>query len=303
LPTGAQRPDTMVAGKRSNYSSQRALAFTLTDLVAVLAIVLILAVLQLPSAAGTRGKGQSASCLYNHRQLVRAWQLYAKENNGQLVGNLDGGDVMIMANSNKTWVLGWMTFTGGQPAGAATNTLYLSQYSPLAVYAQRDAAIFRCPADRSLSHGTSGRTRVRSISMNSYMGDRNRGFFPDAGSYSAGYWQFKKLSEVATPKPSQAFVFIDEREDSINDGWFAIDMGGFDPPQPSLNMMIDFPADWHNRGANLSFVDGHSETWRWQDGRTMPRHVLGQGLVLGQAISNSPDVARLQAAASSRVKR
>ena len=146
-----------------NGQSQRERAFTLTDLITVLAVVILLTMLDLPSAATTRGKGQSASCLNNHRQLVRAWQLYADANGGRLAGNLDGGDVMTLANSNRTWVLGWFDFNGGAPAGANTNTLLLTAYSELAPYLNRQAEVFKCPADTSLSRGRTGVPRVRSV--------------------------------------------------------------------------------------------------------------------------------------------
>ena len=74
---------------------QRDTAFTLSDLITTLAVLLVLIILQLSSAATTQGKGQSASCLNNHRQLVRAWQLYADANSGRLVGNLDGGGIIM----------------------------------------------------------------------------------------------------------------------------------------------------------------------------------------------------------------
>ena len=127
--------------------------------------------------------------------------------------------------------------------------------------------------------------------------------FRDAGAYSAGYWQFRKLSDIVTPSPSQAFVFIDEREDSINDGVLQIDMGGFDPLRPSMYTIVDYPADWHNRGVNLSFVDGHTETWRWHDPRTMPAHRFGAPIPLAVPSPNNPDVARIQAASSRKVNR
>ena len=294
----------MIVAMNPPSASQRDSAFSLTDLIVVLAVVLVLAALQLPSAAGTKGKGQSASCLYNHRQLVRAWQLYARDNGGRLVGNLDGGNgAMSLSNSNKSWVLGWLDFQGGQPFGANTNTLLLTASSPLAPYLGRSAAVFKCPVDTSLSLGRKGLPRVRSVSMNGYLGDKFNGrSAPDSGAYSAGYWQFKKLSEIVTPSPSQEFVFIDEREDSINDGVLQIDMGGFDPQRPSIYTIVDYPADWHDRGVNLSFVDGHTESWRWHDRRTMPPHRFGAPIPLAVPSPNNEDVARIQAAASRRVR-
>jgi len=281
----------MLTLKQLKLNRQTDEAFTLTELISVLAMLLILGAVQRPSMANTHGKGQVASCLNNHRQLVRAWESYAQDNEGRLVGNLDGGNVSTLSNSNRTWVLGWLDFMGGNAfpstsGGLAnTNTYLLTQLSPLAGYLGRTATVFKCPADTSLSLGTRGDPRVRSISMNSYMGGNQ--------AYTAGYRVFGKLSEINSPAPSKALVFIDEREDSMNDGTFQIDMSGA--------TIVDYPADWHNRGANLSFVDGHTETWRWQDRRTMPQHRQGLLLAPGVVSANNPDVARIQAATTRRV--
>ncbi|MHB8523128.1 MAG: hypothetical protein ACYDH9_20575 [Limisphaerales bacterium] len=75
-------------------------------------------------------------------------------------------------------------------------------------------------------------------------------------------------------------------------------MTGFDPPNPRSYSIVDYPADWHNRAANLSFLDGHGETWRWRDSRTTPAHRRGSQLNLGVSTPNNPDVARIQAATS-----
>jgi len=289
----------MLATKQRSLNRQTDGAFTLTDFITVLAVLLILGAIQWPSVANTQGKGQVAGCLDNHRQLVRAWQSYAQDNNGTLVGNLDGGNVSILANSNRTWVLGWFDFSGGiafpqQYGGwANTNTFVLSQFSPLSPYLSHSAGVFKCPADKSLSRGTTGAPRVRSVSMNGYMGENH--------PYTSAYKQFKKMNEITDPKPSHSFVFIDEREDSINDGVLQIDMSGFNPLNASSYTIVDYPADWHNRGANLSFADGHTETWRWRDSRTIPPHRRGQLIPLGVSSANNPDVARIQTATSRRI--
>jgi len=280
----------MPTRKRFSCPGHEDAAFTLTDLLAALAVLFVVVALQVASAANTKGRGQSANCPSNHRQLARAWQLYADDNAGRLVGNLDGGEVMTLGASNRTWVLGWFDFNGGSPSGATTNTLFLTQYSPLAPYLGRRAEIFKCPADTSLSGGEEGAPRVRSLSINGYLG----GDHP----FTAGYRLSKKISDVANPAPTRTFLFIDEREDSINDGVLQVDMSGFSPLDPGNYRMVDFPADWHNRGANLSFVDGHTETWRWRDPRTMPSHKLGTLLPLNVASPNNQDVARIQSATS-----
>jgi hypothetical protein len=56
-------------------------------------------------------------------------------------------------------------------------------------------------------------------------------------------------------------VFIDERSDSIDDGYYAISLS---PPS-----WQNVPANWHNRGDVLSFADAHAEHWRWLESTTV----------------------------------
>ena len=88
--------------------------------------------------------------------------------------------------------------------------------------------------------------------------------------------------------PSRTWAFIDEREDSINDGEFCVGMDGF-PDKPAQWRIVDYPASYHGGAAGLSFVDGHSEIKRWQDRRTAPVLRKGQELQLNQLSPNNPD--------------
>jgi prepilin-type processing-associated H-X9-DG protein len=282
------------------HPQQGASAFTATELVVLLGCLVFLILLQFSLLAGTRGQGNLAYCFSNHRQMSLAWLMFADENHGRLVGNLDGGGVQNIGNSNQTWVLGWFNFLGGsffppESGGLAnTNTMLLTTFSPLAPYLGRQADPFKCPEDDSLSFGTRGAPRVRSISMNAYLG-------PRGGPFSSGYRQFPTLSDIVRNPPSKTFVFIDERPDSINDGWFPINMAGHEPEDPARYIIVDYPAKWHNNGANLSFADGHVENWKWHDPRTMPAYRQGMALPLNLLSPGNEDVARLQGAASHRI--
>jgi prepilin-type processing-associated H-X9-DG protein len=112
-------------------------------------------------------------------------------------------------------------------------------------------------------------------------------------SQSPGCRVFKKTSDLIVPGPTRTFVFIDEREDSIDDGYFAVNMTGY-PDQPRTIVWVNYPASYHGNSAGLSFADGHSELKRWRDPRTMPALVPGKDLPLNISSPNNQDLIWVQ---------
>jgi prepilin-type N-terminal cleavage/methylation domain-containing protein/prepilin-type processing-associated H-X9-DG protein len=275
-----------MSNSRKSTQNARRGAFTLIELLVVIAIIAILAGMLLPGLAKAKQKAQGILCMSNGKQMGLAYTLFCGDNQDVLPGNLDGGTGA--GQTNVTWCVGWLDNTTYTPDN--TNTIYLMN-SQLGKYAG-SVGVYKCPADRSLNRGKTGIPRVRSISMNGYLGERG-------APYSAGYTQFKKLADIQ--KASGTWVFLDEREDGINDGWFAVNMDGYDPIRPTAYTIVDFPASYHNGAGGLSFVDGHSEIRKWLDPRTRPVLKFGQALSLGQASPNNIDVAWLQERTSVKV--
>lgn len=223
-------------------------AFTLVELLAVIATIAILASLLLPILSKATIKAQRTACSSNLRQLGVAWLTYKDDNGGYLAQSYS-------RNNPDVWVQGDMTHLT-----EATN-IDLIRLGKLFPYTENET-VYRCPADAGVRIGGQQVRTTRSYSMNSFMGARDPavGAIPD--SAAAGYVQFfAKDSDL--PHPSELWVLLDEDERSINDGAFVTDPGG--------NLWIDFPAislSRHDYTFGLNFADGHAAIWRHRDPRT-----------------------------------
>ncbi len=268
----------VVRSGRDPKRSEGVGAFTLIELLVVIAIIALLAGLLAPSLAKAKGRAQRTVCVSQLKQLSLAWTMYTQDNNGRLPETYSF-DPTGGLNSN-VWVRGSMDDSrayGPIEAGKLDST-NLNTIITGTLYSYTQApAVYHCPADRSAVRGI---PRVRSYSINGWMGGR-----PLAGEDE--YRLFLNESEIISPGPAQAFVFIDEHESSINDGWFAVDMRG-------NRGLIDVPARRHDNEFVLSFADGHVEAWKLKDSRT----VQFQGTQLGNTPTNL-DWERLKNAASS----
>jgi len=263
----------------SRRLAPRTTAFTRLELLVVLAATALVTVTVAPAVARPRPLSQSLSCLENVHQLGRAWILYSDDAAGYLPPNPDDGNM----NPGRNWVGGQAGVGGAQEFNP--DSLTYAPKSMLAPYLGGDAAVFRCPQDPRMGRyqGTNVALRgqivpaARSYSMNLAVGtDPSKAGLkqPVSGAWLDGnhshvansiWYTFARLTDMINPGPAKTFVILDEDHRSLNDGLF-----GFVGPYPGRQVykMIDWPATYHEMGANLVFADGHAEYHRWQDPRT-----------------------------------
>ena len=103
------------------------------------------------------------------------------------------------------------------------------------------------------------------------------------------YRIIRRHSDMTDPAPAGTYAFIEERSDSINDGFFVVVMG----KREASAELVNYPAIYHSGISNVAFADGHAEAHKWHDPRTTPPFVKGVHL-LDQVTPNNPDVAWLQ---------
>jgi prepilin-type processing-associated H-X9-DG protein/prepilin-type N-terminal cleavage/methylation domain-containing protein len=240
----------MEFGEQEIVPRRNVAAFTLIELLVAIGIIAILAGLLLPVLSAAKNRAQAARCVSNLKQFALALELYARDHDDRLPPNADGRHEALGAK----WVEGWL----GLPGPDCTNTLFL-QRSLLAPYLGREVGIWRCPKARPEAVAGLGQPRVRTVSLNCFLGS------PVQSHRATTY---RRLGDLTRPAPSELFTFMDEREETINDGSFALQWD-FAAGRPEAWVLRDKPGARHRQGANLAFGDGHVETHRWRDARTV----------------------------------
>jgi prepilin-type N-terminal cleavage/methylation domain-containing protein/prepilin-type processing-associated H-X9-DG protein len=242
-----------------NRSTAKTIGFTLVELLVVIAIIAILAAILLPVLNQAKLRGQATQCLNNMKQLGTGWILYADDNHDRLALN---------------WVIPPPNWTSAPESWVTGNESTMPQATNVACIESgklydyiRSPGVYCCPSlTGEAPVGVPANQLVRSVSMNGRMG----GALPTDVSSAGDAWDTSQMfggtnppilttSAITGPAPVNALVFIDESLNTVDDGFFVIQIN------PDADTWQNSPTARHSNGATMSFADGHVELWHWQN--------------------------------------
>ena len=233
-------------------------AFTLIELLGVIAIIALLLAIFIPVVQAVRERGQRAVCLSNLRQLTLAWVTYADEHDGKL------------ASGHAATIGGWAGLAFSYPPSHA-DFFRNNEKGTLWPYLQ-DLKVYRCPRARA-GHLL---TYAMVSSANHHGGWPTGTFIPDSEDGKPTdrvmrarntVLRLTRLTDITTPGPAQRAVFLDRGQTpSTIDFWVNYVYPSWSYCAPPIH---------HAGGMTLSMADGHTEYWKWKGRETvaMPREL------------------------------
>jgi prepilin-type N-terminal cleavage/methylation domain-containing protein/prepilin-type processing-associated H-X9-DG protein len=232
-------------------------AFSLTELLVVIAVLALMAALMLPALSKAKQQGTAASCLNNQKQLGNALHMYTQDNSDRIVQMADyntGADIFPAGGYWGGPAAPPSTWTGPDSALAAVQKGLRS--SNAYYFYCNEVGVYHCPGDVRIEHDptTNG---PNGWAYDSYSRTENLGGEPYDDYWGAGA-TYTKMSAI--PKPGMTFSMIEAADwRGYNVGTWAVrwEDGSF--------RWVNPPAVWHIDVGTIGFADGHVELHKWTD--------------------------------------
>jgi prepilin-type N-terminal cleavage/methylation domain-containing protein len=226
--------------------------FTLIELLVVIAIIAILAAMLLPALARAKMQSWRVKSQSNIRQLQLGALMYANDCGGFLLPNAPFNPP---SPGSKAWVdVSTMAYEEGPDYEMGNTNMALYTDALLAPYLGNQIGVYKSPGDTTPSKNGQ---RLRSYSMNGQMGCV---YLKGKIDFDAPAIQYVRESDIIQPGPSDAFIFLEENPNTINDGYLEI------YSQPAMAGFPDVPAAYLGGDCAFSFADGHAEVHKWVTG-------------------------------------
>ena len=224
-------------------------AFTLPELLVVVAIIAVLASLTVGGVVKVKGRAQRAECVSNLRQLTLAWFKYAAEHDDRLVLNY-----RPHTGTNNPPPLPWVQGDYHYTYDSVTNSEFLTD-PKLAAFAGAipNARVYRCPAVR---HDVQGVPLTRSFGLNQYMGVGSR------SETAPEYVTFTRQTDVQNP--AGIFTFLE-----LNPHTICTSMARVPMDTNQADGYFHMPSFLHGGRAAMAFVDGHVDAYGIRDKDTL----------------------------------
>ena len=221
---------------------RRRSAFTLVELLVVVAIIAVMMALLLPALGRAREASRAVVCMSNLRQLGVAFVSYVSDNEERLPG---------LSPYTQQLQEDWIHFFPFQDINTSAVARYLSK--PVG------STVFRCPSDDPTN-------RYRQFGWGTYMYSYSMNYFLASVGPN---WTLHGMHFLAIKHPPQTLLLYEEDETTIDDGLGTPAPDGgvnllavrHDPSrQPEVlgNPLASLTVNANARG-NALFCDGHVE--------------------------------------------
>jgi prepilin-type processing-associated H-X9-DG protein len=239
-------------------------AFTLTDLLAILAVIAVLSAVVSFSLAQSKNRLIDTTCLNNQKQLAQGWGEYVNDHAGALMNfdtirNVAGDIPWRYATPNPSPLI-----PPGSDAKTTAMLVLQAGYTQGALFPYvRNIKSIHCPVD--------GRFKNPAVTNPSGPpGNYAYGSYSGAGGMNGSIFDpdIALKQESSLLHPSDRFLWVEEN-DPRGENLSSWEMHPGVPPQFFGANFVDSVAAWHGNTSTLSWADGHAENHQWQDGATV----------------------------------